>query len=79
MSVFDLVVGNSARITKISVKGAAYKRLVSLGFKAGANVQALSFSLFKSSILVGVGCTRVALRRAVAEKISVETPAEGQI
>jgi Fe2+ transport system protein FeoA len=74
MSIFDLKVGERSKITNVDVGGAAYKRLQSLGFNRGADVQVLSFSLFKSSVLLSIGATRVALRRAVAEKILVATP-----
>lgn len=71
MSVFDLAVGERAVITKITATGAAAGRLGSLGFISGQSVIALGFSLFKSSILVGVGSTRVALRRTVAKCVEV--------
>lgn len=72
MSVFDLKKGESGKITVVAVDGAAGERLRSLGFKRGQIVEVLSFSLFKGSILLGVGYTRVAVRKSVAEKIEVE-------
>lgn len=72
MSVFDLKVGESGTITKISVCGAAAARLHALGFSCGQRVTVLAFSLFNSSILVGVGASRVALRRGAAQGVEVE-------
>jgi Fe2+ transport system protein FeoA len=71
MGVFDLRVGDSATIVKINIDGGAYERLHCLGFQAGAKVTVLSFSLFKSCVLLGVGQTRVAIRRGVASLIEV--------
>lgn len=75
MSVFSLRVGDGAKITDIAVRGAAEKRLASLGFHRGAEVTVLGFSLFKSCVLLGIGHTRVAVRRSVAEGIEVDSPA----
>lgn len=72
MSVFDLKAGQSGRITKINVQGAAAERLAALGFKCGASVCALSFCLFNTGVLVGVGATRVALRKKIAALVEVE-------
>jgi Fe2+ transport system protein FeoA len=71
MSVFELNKGEIGCIEQVDLQGSSYKRLLSLGFKRGAKVEILAFSLFRSSVLVGVGYTRVAIRRAVAEKILV--------
>ena len=72
MSVFDLSVGERAVIVKITATGAAASRLNSLGFVGGQIVVALGFSLFHTSILVGVGATRVAIRSSVAKQIEVK-------
>ncbi len=64
--------GQVGKITKIGVQGAAAERLKALGFKCGADVCALSFCLFNTGVLVGVGATRVALRKKIAELIEVE-------
>lgn len=71
MSVFDLRAGQRAVIGKVTATGAAADRLSALGLVAGAEVTALGFSLFKSSVLIGVGQTRVALRKAVATQVEV--------
>lgn len=71
MSVFNLKAGESAKITKISVTGAARDRLTALGITCGAKVTCLGFSLFNSSILLGVNAVRVALRKGVASAIEV--------
>ncbi len=72
MSVFDLKKGESGKIVRLKARGAVAARLAALGFSCGKVVTALSFSLFNSSILVGIGPSRVALRAAVARGIEVE-------
>lgn len=72
MSVFELKKGERGKITVVAVDGAAGERLVSLGFKRGQIVEILSFSLFKGSVLIGVGYSRVAVRKGIAERIEVE-------
>lgn len=72
MSVFDLQVGESGKILSISAQGAAASRLAAIGFSSGKKVTVLGFSLFKSSVLVGINSTRAALRRTIAEGIEVE-------
>jgi Fe2+ transport system protein FeoA len=71
MSVFDLSVGEEGEIVKINVSGKGGERLSSLGFAVGKSVQVLGFSLFKSSVLLAVGQTRVAVRKEVAKLIEV--------
>lgn len=65
-------VGGSGKIISVGIDGAAGERLNSLGFKKGRTVTALAFSLFKGGVLVAAGYNRVALRRSVAQKITVE-------
>jgi Fe2+ transport system protein FeoA len=72
MGVFDLKEGQRAEISAINVDGAAANRLYSLGFCIGERVEVLGFSLFKSCVLVGIGQTRAAIRRGVANKIEVK-------
>ncbi|MGN0815067.1 MAG: ferrous iron transport protein A [Candidatus Coproplasma sp.] len=72
MSVFDLQVGESGKIMRISSQGAAASRLSAIGFSNGKRLTVLGFSLFKSSVLVAVNSTRVALRKSVAECVEVE-------
>ena len=72
MNVFDLSAGESAKIVRVNLEGAAAGRLSSLGVKQGATVRALAFSLFKSSVLLSVPPVRVALRKSVATQIEVE-------
>lgn len=71
MSVFHLSIGQSAKIVSVRADGATAERLAALGLSVGKTVTVLSFSLFRSSVLLGVGQTRVALRRAAAEAIGV--------
>lgn len=72
MSVFDLKMGESGRVTTVNVDGAAGERLVSLGVKKGQTVTAVAFSLFKGSILITIGYNRLAIRKSVAQRIEVE-------
>lgn len=72
MNVFNLKVGESAKIVKINVTGAGAARLSSLGIIAGKRVTALAFSLFKTGVLIGCGAVRVGIRKAVAEQIEVQ-------
>jgi Fe2+ transport system protein FeoA len=71
MGIFDLKEGSSGRVVKINVSGRERERLNCLGFEVGARVTVLGFSLFKSSVLIGVGQTRVAIRKEVALCIEV--------
>lgn len=73
MSVFDLQVGESGIIVKVTAQGAAASRLAALGFTGGKKVTALGFSLFKSGVLVGVNSTRVALRKTIAQCVEVQS------
>jgi Fe2+ transport system protein FeoA len=72
MNVFDLSEGSSAEIIKVNVQNSARERLLQLGIKEGACVDVLGFSLFSSSVLLGVGYTRVALRRELAKLLEVK-------
>ncbi|MDE6597061.1 MAG: ferrous iron transport protein A [Clostridia bacterium] len=72
MSVFDLKCGECAKITRITVEGSAKTRLDSLGVTVGKRVTVLSFSLFKSGVLIGCGAVRLGLRKALARQIEVE-------
>lgn len=71
-SVFDLKCGERAKIKRVSVEGSARTRLDSLGFTAGKQVTVLSFSLFKSGVLIGCGAVRLGLRKSLAKQIEVE-------
>lgn len=72
MSVFDLAAGESGIIINCNLAGSAAARLTSLGIVAGRKITALSFSLFKSSVLIGCGAVRVGIRAALARQIEVE-------
>lgn len=71
MTVFDLKKGESAKVTKINLAGAEAARLSALGLNAGTYVQVLSFSLFKSAVLLSFGAVRVGIRKPLAVKIEV--------
>jgi Fe2+ transport system protein FeoA len=71
MGIFDLKEGSSGRVARINVSGRERERLSCLGFEVGARVTVLGFSLFKSSVLIGVGQTRVAVRKEVACQIEL--------
>lgn len=72
MSVFDLSVGDSAEIMGSNLSGSAAARLSSLGIVAGKKITVLSFSLFKSSVLISCGAVRLGLRKSLAVNIEVE-------
>lgn len=72
MRIFDLKAGDAAVITKMNIGGAALERLTALGIKAGRRIEVLSFSLFKSSVLISCNAVRVGLRKSLAEKIEVK-------
>lgn len=71
MTVFDLKKGEQAKVTAIKLEGGAAARLTALGLKIGTRVQILSFSLFKSAVLVAFGAVRVGVRKRLAEQIEV--------
>lgn len=72
MTVFDLKKGEVAKIEKINIEGGARARLSSLGIKEGEEVEVLSYSLFRSSVLLAVGAVRVGIRKSLASKIFVK-------
>ena len=72
MSVFDLKKGESGIIKNCNFSGGAAARLNSLGITVGKQITVLSFSLFKSSVLIGCGAVRLGLMAALAKCIEVE-------
>lgn len=72
MTVFDLKKSEVAKIEKINIEGGARARLTALGVKEGEEVEVLSFSLFRSSVLLAVGAVRVGIRKGLATKIFVK-------
>lgn len=72
MSVFDLKVGESAKIIKCGAEGGAATRLSSLGITVGKRITVLAYSLFKSSVLIGCGAVRLGIRKSLAALIEVE-------
>lgn len=72
MSVFDLKIGESGRVTTVNVDGAAGERLASLGVKKGQIITAVAFSVFRGSVLITIGYNRLAVRKSVARRIEVE-------
>ena len=72
MSVYDLKMGECGKITKINLGGGARARLTALGIKVGETVEVLSFSLFKSSVLISCAAVRVGLRKSIAKNIEVQ-------
>lgn len=71
MTVLDLNVGQSAKISRVDAAGAAAERLRALGFTSGRVVTVLGYSLLKSSILLSCGSVRLAARRSLAGLICV--------
>lgn len=72
MTVFDLKKGQMAQISEVRAEGSLKARLNSLGICAGARVELISFSLFKSSVLIACAAVRVGLRKNTARKIEVK-------
>ena len=72
MSVFDLKKGESGIIKSCNLSGSSLARLNSLGIAVGKKITVLSFSLFKSSVLIGCGAVRLGLRSMIAKAIEVE-------
>lgn len=72
MNVFDLKAGEVARIKRISITGGAHERLDSLGVRTGAKVEVLSFSLFRSAVLISCNAVRLGIRKQLAKQIEVE-------
>ena len=72
MNVFDLKMGEVAKIKRIDLDGSALERLDAFGVKAGEQVEVLSYSLFKSSVLVSCNAVRLGIRKPLALKIEVE-------
>lgn len=71
MTVFDLKKGDEAKVISIKLEGGAVARLTALGLKMGTRVQILSFSLFKSAVLIAFGAVRIGIRKSLAQKIEV--------
>ena len=76
MTVFDLKPGERGKIVGINISGGAKSRLSSLGINVGETVEILSFSLFKSSVLISCAAVRVGIRKAFAKNIGVEKCSE---
>lgn len=72
MTVFDLKKGEKAKVTAIKLESGGAARLNALGLKIGTCIQVLSFSLFKSAVLISFGAVRVGLRKSLANAIQVE-------
>lgn len=72
MNVFDLKMGEIAKIKRIDLSGSALERLNALGFKAGEQIEILSYSLFKSSVLLSCNAVRLGIRKPLALKIEVD-------
>lgn len=71
MGIFDLKRGESAEIVAIRVSGGAAERLSALGVAAGKKITVLSYSLFKTSVLLQCGYVRVGVRKSVARGLEV--------
>lgn len=68
----QLRVGQSARVTAVSLNGAKRTRMQELGFLPGACVTALLESPFGDPVAYGVLDTVIALRRSDARQIEIE-------
>ena len=68
----QLRVGQSSRVTAVSLDGAKRTRMQELGFLPGTQVTALQESPFGDPVAYGVLDTVIALRRSDARNIIVE-------
>ena len=68
----QLRVGQSSRVTAVSLQGAKRIRMQELGFLPGAHVTALQESPFGDPVAYGVLDTVIALRRSDAAQIQIE-------
>ena len=68
----QLRVGQSSRVTAVSLDGAKRTRMQELGFLPGAQVIALQESPFGDPVAYGVMDTVIALRRSDAAHIEIE-------
>ncbi len=68
----QLRVGQSSRVTAVSLDGAKRVRLQELGFLPGARVTALHVSPFGDPVAYAVLDTVIALRRSDAACIEIE-------
>lgn len=71
MKLYDLKEGETGIIVRIDLSGGALERLTALGVKEGERVEVISFSLFKSSVLISCSAVRAGLRKSIAQKIEV--------
>lgn len=72
MDIFSLKIGDFCIIVGLNMQGGILKRLNSLGFEVGKKIQVLSFSLFKSAVLLGCGSIKLGIRKDVATLIEVQ-------
>ncbi len=68
----QLGVGQSSRVTAVSLNGVKRTRMQELGFIPGALVTALQESPFGDPVAYGVLDTVIALRRSDAQNIEIE-------
>ena len=68
----DLKPGESCRISKLNVSGAALQRLVAMGFLPGAEVSVLRNAPLLDPFDIQINKTMVAVRKAEASGIEVE-------
>ena len=68
----QLRVGQSSRVTAVSLDGAKRTRMHELGFLPGTQVTALQESPFGDPVAYGVLDTVIALRRSDARNIIIE-------
>ena len=71
MRVYDLKQGEVGKITKIELSGSALERLSALGVRVGEQVEVISFSLLRRSVVISCEAIRVGLRKSLAQKIQV--------
>lgn len=72
MNITQLKVGECGRVVSVTCEKALSERLSSLSVRAGAEVRLLKVSFFKKTFLIGAGSSQIALRKEVAECVSIQ-------
>jgi len=72
LKIFDLNLGDKARIKQIHAGRELKHRMKSFGLYPGVEFEVKNFSLGKKNVELQVGNSLVALRRGEMEKIEVE-------
>ena len=73
MNLVDLAIGEKAIVKKINASSELKRRLISFGVIKGAKIRLLAVAPAKSTVEIEVGKMKIALRKAEAQTIEVES------